>query len=104
MFEKISRVIIILLLAGILGVQVFTVINKPQPSKDCLAAIDEAAMMIDTMKGEAGDTLTQYQTAAYDTAKNINQQIFMANEYSLINITLMTEYTESLLKVQTACR
>ena len=104
MFEKVSRIIIILLLSGILGVMVFEQVNTPTPSTECLAAIDEATMLVSTMKGEVGDTLTQYQTAAYDKAENINQQIFMANEYSLINITLMGEYIEAMLKIQTACR
>lgn len=104
MFEKISRVLIIVLLAGILGVLVYDQVKTPGPSEDCLQAILDANLLITTMKGEVADTLVQYQTSAYENAKNINQQIFKANEYSLLSITLTAQYTEAILKVQTACR
>lgn len=104
MFDKASRIIIIVLLTGILGMMVYNQVNTPVPSAECLAAIDQASTLLTSMSGEVGDTLNQYQTAAYDKAENINQQIFMANEYSLVNITLMAKYTEAMLEVQTACQ
>jgi hypothetical protein len=94
-------VVFLVLMTALLGALAYSALvpQVAQVSTECLAAIEAADSLPTT-----GDILTEYQTAAYDTAENINQQIFFANEYQVMLLGIISEQQAVLVKMTTACR
>lgn len=103
MFEKIYRVLVIILLSGVMGMQALSQLNA-LPSADCRAALDEAAKIVNFAESQFNGDLDDYKKAAYDKAENINQQIFISNEYTFLSQHVTGMIEQSLLRVQVACR
>jgi hypothetical protein len=91
-------VVFLMLIAALLGALAYSAL-VPQVSPECLAAIEAANSL-----PARGDILTEYNTAVYDRAENINQQIFMANEYQVMLLAIISEQQAALVNMTTACR
>ncbi len=104
MLDKTYKILVVVLLASILGVQVFGMINKPSPSAKCRTAIAEAKDLSELHARQLKDSLTSYDEQVYTQAKNINQQILLANEHTFLNITTDGMVQNAMLKIQIYCR
>lgn len=104
MSDKLYRILVIVLLAGILGVQIFAAVSPPRPTEECLIALDDAASAATTARGmiDAADEL--YQSEVYERAENINQQLFLSNEQIFFLLTHLGDLEHASLRVQVTCR
>jgi hypothetical protein len=103
MFEKLYRIAIVLLLVVIAGAQVVPFFAPPPPEV-CTDALNRAAGAATAAEKYLDGALENYDTAAYTRADNINQQIFMAGEQSVMLQHVTALLLESLLRVEIACR
>jgi hypothetical protein len=105
MSEKIYRVSVVIVLLLILAVQVYAQF-KPQPavSAVCTAAIQDAQKVADKMETFIVTDLTLYKKAVYETSENINQQNFMAGEYTYLSTFHLNELLRAQLNVSLQCR
>jgi len=84
MSDKLFRILAVLLLAGILGLQAYTVFKPapvvPGPDKNCEDALRLADVALAKHQAFLGNILDQYEADVYDRASNINQQLLLSNE------------------------
>jgi hypothetical protein len=104
MLDKLYKIAVVFLLVLILAAQAYPLIVKPQPSDACTDALSRAAIATSTTRKYLDEALDDYDAAAYSRAENINQQIFMAGEQSVMLQHANTLLVESLLEVQAECR
>lgn len=90
--------VFLVLITALLGALAYSAL-VPQVSAQCLAAIEAANSLPTT-----GDILSEYNTAAYERAENINQQIFMTGEYQVMLLAIISEQQSALVNMTTACR
>lgn len=101
--DKFYRPALLILLLALLALQVYQLIPRPAPvasiPQDCVtaAAALDAALLRDA------PAYTEYERAAYTVADNINQQIFIANEYIYRTLIGTAELQQALVKWQIAC-
>lgn len=102
--DNIYRIVVFVLLAAILGVQVYNLLPAPPPSEECVAALEDAAEVVRTSEtfllGAPGD----YDTAVFDRADNINQQIFMASDQTFALLYVEAVIEHAALEVEIECR
>ena len=101
MTDKFYRPIILVLLVALVSLlAVQTVTSFSSPSDDCLSARNNAQTILNL----SIPLITEYETAVYDRAENINQQQFLATEFSFITLQVIARQNESIIELLTSCR
>ena len=90
-------VVLLLVLVGVLALQTIPVFFRL--SSACNAARVQAKAV--TALGIP--LITEYEAAVYDKAENINQQQFLAVEYSFVTLQVIAEQNEAIIGLLTAC-
>jgi hypothetical protein len=103
-FDKLYRITVILLLISIFGVQVWAQVNTPQPTDECLEAIRHAKAANSLLDKTLDKIDGAYDSEVYDRADNINQQIFLSNEFIFRVLTYMALADQTAYKVEIVCR
>lgn len=99
-FAKIYQPAILVLLASILIMQIVSLVSGGI-SKECETAIASARTVI---ASQPLNMVADYKSAAYDKAENINQQIFISNEYNFLTLQELNQQQQALLKISSACQ
>lgn len=101
MMAKIFRPALLALLAGILILQIIGLAASGK-SSECKAALEYAQTLSETM---ATDSLaSDYQSAVYSKAENINQQLFLSNEFNFLTLQKIQLQQAALLSISAACQ
>jgi len=101
MSDKIYRPIVLVLmiaLVSLLAIQ--TVPSLSAPSDDCLSARNNTKEILNL----SIPLLTEYESAVYDRAENINQQQFLAAEFSFMTLQLIAKQNEAIIELLAACQ
>lgn len=101
MSDKIYRPIILVLLVALVSLlAIQTVTSLSGPSDDCLSARNNAQ----TILSLSIPLITEYESAVYDRAENINQQQFMATEFSFMTLQIIARQNESIIELLASCK
>lgn len=99
---KIYQPAILALLTAILIMQIITLATEGR-SSECKAAIEYAQTII--QEQPATNMVSEYQSAVYDGgADNINQQIFLANEFNFMTLQKIDMQQGALLNITASCK
>lgn len=102
--DKVYRPAVIILLLALVAIQVYQLIPKPAPvvsiPQDCVTA----AAGLDAILSIGAPSFSDYEEAAYNRAENINQQIFIANEYVFATLLSYSELQQAVIEWQIACK
>lgn len=101
MMTKIFRPALLVLLSGILILQIVSLAASGK-SSECKAALEYAQTLSTTMAGES--LVTDYQESVYSKAENINQQLFLSNEFNFLTLQKIQLQQAALLNISAACQ
>ena len=102
MSDNLYRVLVVVLLAGILGVSAYaSFAPQPGPSEACLSALEDAQGAAAEANAGISSAMKNYTSEVYERADNINQQTFLALERAFILQIELTRLQEAALRVQT---
>ncbi len=110
MFVKISGVLIILLLAAILGLQVYAMFPSlfaPVITPvGCQASIDAANKLVRQQHDIIGQLLDTYHADVYNNPNvtGAEQQLLMSAQYQVQALDILALQNEALLNIAAACK
>lgn len=104
MSDKIYRILVVILLVCVVGLQAYNIFKPPPtPTEDCVNAVKDAKTELDTSSILLRTIVDSYQSDVYERADNVNQQILLSNEnvFVILNETLRLQ--NALAAVQVLC-
>jgi hypothetical protein len=103
MSDKLYRIAVILLLAGILGLLAYGLF-KPSLTDECREAILDSKHEASVARSDISSLMNNYESEVYDRADNINQQLFLATEHIFLLHTKIAGLLDASTRVQFACQ
>ena len=101
MLEKIYRPLVIFLLFAIAGLLVIQALPPAvmEVSPECQAARNRLALTAELDI----PVMSEYSEAVYNSAENINQQIFLATEFNFVSLQIIANQQSAILEWLASC-
>ena len=102
MAEKAYRIAVLVLLAGLLGVQLWQMRTKP-PNEACDRALESAAGALRTTSQTISDVASTYEEAVYRNAEDMEERMFRVAEYQFWTQQAIGQQNSAILAILAAC-